>query len=79
MSLSFRDFRIFYDSWFTVFENDEADWFIRGAFSDYFCCYVEVFEETVAYECWVCDTDETVVNAVCVDVLDVPFLKVLED
>jgi len=79
VTLSFRDFRVLYDSWFTVFENDEADWFIWGTFSDYFCCYVEVVDETVADECWVCDTDETVVYAVCVEVLDVSLLKVGED
>jgi hypothetical protein len=51
------DFAVLYDAGFIIFEDDETDWFERGSFPDYFCGYVEVGEETVAYEDWVCDAD----------------------
>src|SRR5437667_7625960 len=79
MRLSFRDFRVLYDSWFTVFEDYKTDRFVWGTFSDYFCCYIEVFEERVAYERWVCNTDKTVVYAVSVDILNASFFEISED
>jgi hypothetical protein len=77
VSFTLRDFGIFNDSWLSVFEDDKAYWFVWGTFTDYFCCYIEVVGETVTYEGWVCNADETIVYAVCVDVLDVSMFKVI--
>lgn len=77
MGFPLRDFRVFYDSWLTVLEDNEADWFVWGTFTNYLSCDIQVVGETVAYEGWVCDADETIIYAVCVDVLDVATLKVV--
>lgn len=70
------DFGVFDDAWFTVFEDDETDWFFWVTFTDYFCCDVEILGEGVAYEDWVCDADEAVVYAIGVNVLNLATLEV---
>jgi hypothetical protein len=43
--------------WFSIFENYETYWFIRGTFADNFGGDGEVVQGGVAYEYWVCDAD----------------------
>jgi len=79
MGFALRNFRIFYDARFVVFEDDEADGFVGGTFSDDFGCDGEVEGEGVSDEGGVCDTDEGVVYAVGVDVFYVAVGEISED